>query len=150
MRRELGLLMAFSLICMCAGGSAVRTADIIDTDFSRGDDYSEIQLLTHKSDRVSGMLPQGWQDDSGWADLSVNYELQEEEGLRFLRMSVRDIKKGQGQLAFIEVPRITEKTYYTLTIRLRAIGSFLTCFGLRRTGAPYSFFWEHRQIFSMD
>lgn len=52
-----------------------------------------------KSVKMTGVLPEGWRDDSSWADVAGEYLPEEFEGTRYLRARIDLINSGSAQLA---------------------------------------------------
>ncbi|HBY61044.1 MAG TPA: hypothetical protein DEH78_14570, partial [Solibacterales bacterium] len=93
--------------------------------------------------RGAGELPQGWSDNSNWANLSVRHERLLDEGSSYLRTTVSSLETGWGQLQH-SLPRVSEQAYYRLRVRVRSEDLLGATFGIRRGGAPYNYLWQVR------
>jgi hypothetical protein len=91
---------------------------------------------------ISGALPQGWQDDSGWADVTVNYTqevVDVHEGKSALKVDVTAIRGGACQ--FMQYfKQITQGHTYTFTVWLKGDGKVPIDVYLRRSTAPYTIY----------
>ncbi len=91
---------------------------------------------------ISGALPQGWQDNSGWADVTVNYTQEVadvHEGKSALKVEVTAIRGGACQ--FMQYfKQITQGHTYTFTLWLKGDGKVPVDVYLRRSTAPYTMY----------
>jgi len=110
---------------------------LIDTDFGvPGKAFSDVNAGNGNS--ITGFLPQGWSENSGWKSKVVaEYKPVTEGGRSFLRIAQ---KSGDG-LQFTHALSGIEKTagYYRLTFTARsATGASLA---VRHVGPPYATIW---------
>ena len=76
---------------------------LIDTDF--GIANSEVQVIDEgKKLRVTGMLPDGWSDNSSWASVKAEYIPMKEDDLNFLRVNIKEITEGRCQISYRPLP----------------------------------------------
>lgn len=62
----------------------------IDTNF--GVASSEVQVIDEgKKLRVTGMLADGWSDNSSWASVTAEYIPMKEDNINFLRANIKEI-----------------------------------------------------------
>lgn len=85
---------------------------------------------------VSGALPEGWRDDSAWADLQVAYTTREEDGIRFLTARVGRIGSGFAQFARL-LPADDGERIYRLSARVRVTPGADVRIGIRQQGSPW-------------
>lgn len=134
----------FALLLMTLGlglASALwaAPATLIDTDFGTATKaVNDVSADGKKS--LTGVLPAGWVENSGWQkEIVVRYDLLSEEGRKFVR--VTKVSGGGQQLAFY-LKDIPEETFYHLEVTARSSGSAAVTLGLRDGGPPYSFHWS--------
>jgi len=106
-------------------------------------EYLQVNVKSEKS-HISGNLPAGWEDDSWWADVSVEYSKQTEtpySGSGALKVTAKEIRGGVVQF---RVPAIRlEKPWFTKIIfALRSTTSSSVKFGLRKSGPPYTYYGQ--------
>jgi len=120
-------------------GAASQT--IVETDFGQAAvPVADVSESGEK--RITGFLPEGWREDSGWNHrIRLSYTRQVEHGRRFLRVYKTD--GGQGQLAF-HMGEIPQETYYRLTFSARSAARSNLIVGIRLVGPPYEFLWSVR------
>ncbi|MEN6546760.1 MAG: hypothetical protein ABFE07_12050 [Armatimonadia bacterium] len=111
---------------------------LVDTDFGSPGKVFE-DLKPEAGNRITGALPEGWSDNTGWRKNTViEYQPLEEAGRKFVRV----LQKSGGGAQFTHGLPGVEKTagYYRLTLTARSVtgGSF----ALRFVGAPYATVWE--------
>lgn len=95
-------------------------------------------------DTITGELPRGWEEDSSWADVTVNYRAQEINpfsGDRSLRVEVDEIRSGTVQ---IRVPNIRVQPSHLIRMRIpvRSEDGVSATLSLRMRGAPYTTYWQ--------
>jgi len=120
-------------------GAAVAAPQVlIDTDFgSPGEAFSDID--TAKGNRITGALPEGWSDNTGWKSKVVaEYTATAEGGRGFLRVSQTS---GDG-LQFTHALPGAEKEagYYRLGFSARSLAG--GSLGVRFVGGPYTTVWS--------
>jgi hypothetical protein len=114
---------------------------LIDTDFGRADE--PVKPERNAVDRITGMIAPPWSDNSGWAKVSVDYRPAEEEGRRFLRVSVSNLEDGRAQVMH-PFPAKSDGGIYRLSVVARSPTRTRAEVGIRDTGPPYGFLWNHR------
>ena len=131
-----------ALACLPGLTMHARGETLIDTDFGGPmAPFTEQQMRANP--RVRGGLPEGWMDDSAWAPVEIDYTQEEEQGLRYLRMHVRELESGRGQLACFPVADAPAgRRTYRLTMQMRSSTGKAVEIGLRQRGRPYSFYWR--------
>ncbi len=133
----------FAVIPRVAGPSPAAEAPppavLIDTDFSVIDKARMNTLPEHE--RVRGMLPAGWSDDSSWAKVWVSYRMVTQPGRRFFRAEVTRLDDGRAQLHHL-IPDFAEVTYFRLTMTARSRAASSAEVGIRMAGEPYRFLWR--------
>ncbi|MBU0609743.1 MAG: hypothetical protein KKI08_17785, partial [Armatimonadetes bacterium] len=139
--------------CLMVGlaGLGLAAADLlIDTRF--GVDTRPLDQFDSRGAerRVSGALPQGWADNSGWARVWATYTPRDENGEKFLRVSVSKAEQGRTCLCFNPLPNMAEETYYRLAVRLRSPSHMSATFALRLAPPPYTALWTETCYPSAD
>jgi len=112
---------------------------IIDTDFGAAA-FPVSDVSPDGAKRITGSLPVGWIENSGWnKEIVVSYTPQEEQGRRFLRVQKRS--GGPSQLAFY-MGNVPEETFYRLELTARSEDNTSFTIGIRDAGPPYAFHWQ--------
>ncbi|HEY3321196.1 MAG TPA: hypothetical protein VGP72_12070 [Planctomycetota bacterium] len=127
------------VVALLAAVAGVRAAEWIDTDFN-----SAAFAAVHddsKEGRITGALPKGWGDNSGWAKVWVDFSRAEEAQKAFLRVNVTRCENGMCQFAYM-LPTPEGETYLHLTVSARSRTGARAQFGVRLAGAPYHFLWD--------
>ncbi len=134
------ILLGLMVLCGLAGSAAAET--LIDTRFGR--DTQPIQVFDPRAEepRVSGALPQGWKDNSGWARVWAKYTPQEEKGDAYLRVSVLKVESGRTCLCFNPLPDQQEDAYYRLAVKVRSPSRMSLTLSLRVAPPPYTPLWS--------
>lgn len=115
--------------------------DLIDTDFGTAD-RPVLGRGNQPNERVTGVLPGEWRDDSGWAqDVYATWTRLEEEGRAFLRLDFTRATDHWYQVAHA-LPDITEESFFRLNLLARSTQGVTIQVGLRDSGPPYSFHWQ--------
>jgi len=140
-----GMARCVPLLALLAGPAAAAT--VIDTDFGSAD--REALSDGQRLDRVTGVLPAGWSDNSSWARVWVDYRRLEEAGRAFLRVNVTKVEYGNCQLVHA-LPRIEGESFFRLVLIARSSTRASAELGVRLAGAPYSFLWSTAQTFGAD
>ena len=112
---------------------------LIDTDFSRPDTARMKRVPA--GDRITGMLPAGWTDDSSWARIWVTYRRMTQPQRRFLRAEVTRLDEGRAQFHHM-IPDFAKPTYFRLTMTARSRTGSAIETGIRMGGSPYRFLWK--------
>lgn len=124
-----------------------EAATLIDTDF--GIVNTEVQVIDEgKKLRVTGMLPDGWSDNSSWASVTAEYTPMKEDDIDFLRLNIKEIAEGRCQISYRPLPDINRDSYYRLSLKIRNFSTLPVTLGIRTLGPPYNFFWEEVRQFS--
>lgn len=111
---------------------------LIDTDFFRTDHPAG---AAEKNPRVTGELPKGWSDNSGWAKVWVDYAKGEEEGRVYLNVNVTKVEDGKVQMMHI-LPNLEAEAYYRVSLLARSPSRAAVQIGIRDAGPPYQFVWQ--------
>ncbi len=123
---------------LLAGTALAAPVALIDTDFGvAGKAFSDVNAA--KGNQITGSLPEGWSDNTGWKDkVVVRYEPVAEAGLSFLRVTQTS---GDGLQFTHSLPGVEkEQGYYRLSFTARSVvGGSL---GVRYLGAPYATVWS--------
>ena len=123
-------ILVLSLAPRC-GGQVV-----IDTTFGPGKAIS-----TPAPDRIAGVLPSGWQDNTSWARVWVDYQPGEEEARPYTRVATSKVEEGWTQLQH-PLPRIDGETYVRLELTARSLDDRSLQIGIRDLGPPYQWHWD--------
>ena len=141
-------MSCLALVCLLVAGlaSAALAAPevLIETDFGTADQPILGRGGT-PNERVTGVMAEGWEDDSGWSEVvRARWERREEEGRAFLRLIVTDVQPHRYQLAH-PLPNVEEETFYRLSFTARSVPGLSIEVGVRDSGPPYKFHW-HTQL----
>ncbi len=134
MRSAAGMLAAL----LSFGATAQEV--VLNTNF--GESAEPVSVFDGKQKaslgEIKGSLPKGWaENSSGWCEVYANCVPMEENGLKFLRIDVKDVKSGQAQFCCHMGP-IPESGFLKFQIKYRG-GSGKLSTGVRQVGAPYEF-----------
>lgn len=113
----------------------------IETNF--GDAVRPVAEAGNNTGRATGVLPSDWREDSGWAQVWVNYERLEEEGRPYLRVSTSRVDAGRCQLAH-DLEDIRDETFFRLSFTVRSAANGSVEFQIRDAGPPYKTLWAVR------
>jgi hypothetical protein len=135
----MGRAMLLMAVMLAVVGVAFATPQVIvDTDFGLpGRPFSDVNA--ERGNRITGSLPAGWAENSGWkSQVVATYTPTTEGGRRFLRIHQTS---GEGLQFAHALPGLErESGYYRLTLTARsAVGGSL---GLRFDGSPYTTVWS--------
>jgi len=127
---------------------------VIDTDFGNCT-VPVNDVSADGAKRLTGSVPEGWTENSGWQkDIVVSYTPTAEGGKRFLR--VTKTAGGTDQLAYY-LADPPQETFVRVEFTMRSQDRAGVSVGLRDAGPPYSFHWtaqpaltEQWQDFSYD
>jgi len=137
----LNILSIFTIMIMISANVNAKT--LIDTDF--GIATHEINVINEQRDlRITGKLPDGWNDNSEWAKVHVDYQPIDEDGIKFLRINVKKRTEGWCQLAFQPLPDTVDGNYYRLSFKARNQSRVSAAFCVRPLNAIQEYiFIEH-------
>lgn len=126
------------LILLTAALAAAAPQTLIDTDFAESTVATkDVKDPLHS---ITGSIPAGWLENSGWnKEIVVTYQPTEEAGRRFLR--VTKSSGGTSQLA-VYLDNIPQETFYRLELTARSASKAGVTVGLRDQGPPYTFHWS--------
>ncbi len=131
-----GMLTVAGLLLSGAVSAAPQI--LIDTDFALpGKTFSDVNA--EKGNNITGALPDGWSDNTGWkSKVVVEYKPVTEAGRSFLRIT----QSSGGGLQFTHALPGMEKEpgYYRLRFTARSLVGGSP--GVRFTGAPYTTVWS--------
>jgi hypothetical protein len=110
--------------------------------------FVPVNLTPGSKSTVSGFIPAGWDENSGWvtpdgggANVEVSHS-QAEEGGRFLRMHVRRVTSRSSTLLYNPVP-LAPSVYYKVSLKHRSQTSASFRLGLRGGGDRYrTIYWS--------
>lgn len=138
------LLLYALLVARIAPGAV-----LFDCNF--GDAAHPIQDGTGKpKERVTGVLPAGWHDNSEWANVWAACRVNEEDGRTFLRCEVARIEDGWFQLAGPGVRDPGSEAFLRLTVRVRNLSAAPLTLGIRMQAAPYTMHWNAKHAFARE
>lgn len=100
--------------------------------------------VNSSKESITGALPVGWEEDSAWADVAVNYRPQfnnPHAGDRALRIDVGRVSNGVAQF---RVPNVAVMPSHMIRMRipLRSEDSRSVTLTLRKRTPPYTAYWE--------
>ena len=130
-------LLAATVLLLSNPGFAAPQV-LIDTDFG-GPGKAFSDLNAEKGTRITGSLPEGWSENTGWkSKVLAEYTPTSEAGCRFLRITQTS---GDGLQFTYALPGIEkEPGYYRLSLTARSVvGATL---GVRFVPAPYTTVWS--------
>jgi hypothetical protein len=128
---------------------------LVDTDFAEADRPAAVYAEPPADPPVTGLLPDGWADNSRWAQLRVDYGKFEQNGRQFLRMDLIDRTTGQAQMVH-PLGAVDQAGLYRLTVKLRRPGPSDRPFpadlrlGVRQIDPPYRWLWTIRPALGHD
>jgi hypothetical protein len=135
-----------ALLLFMAVAIPAPAAVLFDTDF--GTAATPIRDGAGKPrERVRGVLPEGWRDNSEWAPVWAECRVREEEGRKFLRCEVTKIESGWFQLVGPPVAGADGESFFRLTVRLRNLSGAPLELGIRMNGEPYKMHWSVKHAF---
>jgi len=133
------LLLSFSLAIAHAAEGKV----LIQTDFSAAG------KAVQKSERIGGVLADGWIEHSAWAKAWVEYSQPSQDNATFQRVSVSRIEEGRCQFAY-PLARVEDESFFELTLTARSRLHTPVRFGVREAVAPFRFLWEQNRAFGEE
>ena len=121
-------------------GEGIQEPDAVRSISVQGD-YLPV---TSSRDSITGALPAGWEEDSAWADVEVNYRAQFNNpytGDRSLRVEVQALRQGAVQF---RVPKVLVTPSHLIRIRIpvRSEDNLSGTISLRQREAPYAIYWS--------
>ena len=110
--------------------------------------------------RVTGNVPQGWEDNSFWAQLNFNYNVTQEDGQKYLGMRLSSYVNGWASIRHM-LPDFPDGSLFRLKVKMRGIANVPVEFGIREVSKPYTYLWsqtetltpqwrEAEYVFSLD
>ena len=93
--------------------------------------------------RVTGQMPDGWDDASSWANVQVHYQLNEDDGQKYLTVQVPQIVQGYMMMSH-PLEDYGDHSLFKLTIKARSAQRVPVEFGIRRKDAPWTFIWSQQ------
>lgn len=127
-----------AVILFMLGALSASGQTLIDTDFAKTDHPAG---AAEKNPRVSGELPPGWSDNSGWAKVWVDYARGEDEGRAYLNVNVTKVEDGKVQMMHL-LPNLEAEAYYRVSLLARSPTRAAVQIGIRDAGPPYQFVWQ--------
>ena len=120
----------------------LRAGAVITHDFEAP--FPPLFAQTGSRARTTGHVPPGWEEDSAWAEVAVNYGATRQNpfgGEQSFRVEADTITKGQIQF---RLPTIILDPAYQIRLRLatRSPTSTLINVALRQREAPYRTYWK--------
>ncbi len=120
----------------------LRSGGQISHDFEG--EYIPVPAPPGTRSRISGSLPRGWEEDSSWATVAVNYGATTQnpfKGGKSLRVQVDEISFGKVQF---RLPSVHVDPSYQMRIRVatRSPNSAVINLALRQRGEPYRTYWQ--------
>lgn len=101
--------------------------------------------------KITGTVAQGWQDNSNWADVSVDYGADTSNphrGASDQRVTITRVAGGAVQ--FVQPVRLQKSHAYELRVWLRGTPGTSISISLRQSGAPYATYAEGRAAVSPE
>jgi hypothetical protein len=98
--------------------------------------------VTSAKSRIVGEMPSEWEDDSAWADVDVTYARLTDhpfKGEAAMRVTVSDIRSGMVLFRIPGVP-LAPPYFAKVALAVRSSGGMPVKFGIRKIGAPYSYY----------
>jgi hypothetical protein len=104
----------------------------------------EFLPINSSRETITGSLPEGWEEDSSWADVTVNYRAQMLNpftGDRSLRAEIREVRQGVVQF---RVPGVRVQPSHLIRMRIpvRSEDNLTATVALRKRGEPWTLYWE--------
>ncbi len=136
------LAACLGLTVLFRSGANAAPVTVLETDF--GDATVEVRNVDPGGQKsITGVVPPGWRDDTGWKkEVHVEYRVLTEGGRRFLRIT--HLKGGGAQFAHSLPGLEKEEGFYRLTLTARSPKGTGGSVGIRFIGAPYTTCWSSR------
>lgn len=127
------LLSVFLTVACCVAGASAGERWLEYSAFADGGSYREIRGL----EGVSGALPEGWRDNSGWSGSKVKYGFKKEGASGYLSVSV----KGEGMCQFFNpaVPKLDRLACFNFIVRGRSSTGADVMLGVRDTENDHAY-----------
>ncbi len=131
------------IIFLCASEDLVGSEmEVRSWDFES--EFHEISTPESSQSKISGRMPEGWEDNSAWADVDVAYGPLTNNpyaGEQSFRVDVGGIRTGTVQF---RVPSLAVNPERFLRIRMavRSPNSLPFRVALRQFGPPYKVYWQ--------
>ncbi|MFG0249176.1 MAG: hypothetical protein ACF8OB_09845 [Phycisphaeraceae bacterium JB051] len=118
---------------------------VLDSDLTTSPFGQPVNIKTQNDQgRITGVFPQGWQDNSSWAPVSYQSRKVTQDNSTFWRINIPTPQPQRIQLRHNLPDLAGGEMVYELTLLAR--GNQFLEMGIRRSGAPYEFFWSTRQV----
>ncbi len=136
------IVVSLSLISV---GHAQENSVVMDSDLTTSSFGQPVSIKTKNDQgRITGVFPQGWQDNSSWAPVSYQSLKVTQDNTSFWRINIPTPQPERIQLRHNLPDMAGSEMVYELTLLAR--GNQFIEIGVRRSGAPYEFFWSTRQV----
>lgn len=125
-------------ILLCLPAQAAEP--LVDTDFGT----KPVPIRSPKPERITGELPPGVAEDSGWADVTVHYSQQADRlgsDLKWIRADVSRIDRGRVQLKW-PLPEASKGGLFRLETTLSSESGGRLIFRIAGQEKPYPTLWE--------
>jgi hypothetical protein len=130
---------ALSLLLLLPLTACAAPQTQLDTDFGTAR-VAVNDVSADGAKRITGVLPEGWIENSGWSkEVVISYERRVEGGRAFLR--VTKTSGGPSQLAW-HLGEVPDTTFCRLEFTARSASQAAITVGIRDRGAPYDFHWS--------
>lgn len=134
------LLVLLLLVCFSLSATVHAGFDV-DTDFGQASNKVEYAAGIAKG-KITGVVPEGWSDNSNWADVDVAYQPAESEGRKFLRLNITRVQSGNAQLTYTLPDIMENEVICEFQIVMRNQSQAPVSAGLRLRGTPYTYLWD--------
>ena len=125
-------LLAFLLLLAATQSLSAAPQALVSTEFGTA------ATLVKSPRQVTGMLPDGWDENSDWnPEIFLKYQPLTEKGQSYLRVSKLSVA-GRGQMD-ATLPALTEETFLGLDFTARSPDHLPLEIGVRQVGPPYAF-----------
>lgn len=132
--------LALALICCFPFFSIAES--LFSTDFATADSYQA--LPEGNPAHITGTLPKGVLEDSGWAKIKIDYQHQKNPlggELGWLHVRLQGGERGQGQLKWA-LPPLDKPAAYRLRLKSASPDNASITFAIRDDGPPWKAYWE--------
>ena len=137
MRALHALLCLACLTCLSALTTLAHAATVMELDAAGGAWHPAA------GERITGRLPEGWTDNSGFCQSWVKYSQEDDGGQKYWSMTVTRSENAVGQVTH-PLPDITEPGIWRIRATLRSPTRSQFSLNLRIAPVPYTFLWgEH-------
>ena len=136
------IVVSMSLISV---GHAQENNVVMDSDLTASSFGQPVTIKTKDDQgRITGVFPQGWQDNSSWAPVSYQSLKVTQDNTSFWRIDIPTAQPERVQVRHNLPDMAGGEMVYELSLLAR--GNQFIEIGIRRSGAPYEFFWSARQV----